>query len=121
MQVSVEKVSNVERRLTIVVPADHVEAAYSKQIQRIAQKANIKGFRPGKAPITVIEQQFGGDARKEALGDVIQTALYAAMNEHKLQPISTPQVEPKMLQPNQPFEFTASFEVLPEIENIEFL
>lgn len=120
MQVSVEKVSNVERRLTIVVPADHVEAAYSKQIQRIAQKANIKGFRPGKAPITVIEQQFGGDARKEALGDVIQTALYAAMNEHKLQPISTPQVEPKMLQPNQPFEFTASFEVLPEIENIEF-
>lgn len=120
MQVSVEKVNNVERRLTIVVPADHVEAAYSKQIQRIAQKANIKGFRQGKAPLTVIEQQFGGDARKDALGEVIQTSLYAAMNEHKLQPISTPQVEPKLFQPNQPFEFTASFEVLPEIEHIEF-
>ncbi len=120
MQVSLEKVNSVERRLTIVVPAEQVEAAYTKQISAFAQKANIKGFRPGKAPMKVIQERFGGDARKEALGEVIQHALYQAIMEQKLNPISTPQVEPKLMQPNQPLEFIASFEVLPEIENIAF-
>ncbi|HEU5281237.1 MAG TPA: trigger factor [Gammaproteobacteria bacterium] len=120
MQVSLEKVSSVERRLTIVVPAEQVEAAYTKQISAFAQKANIKGFRPGKAPMKVIQERFGGDARKEALGEVIQHALYQAIMEQKLNPISTPQVEPKLMQPNQPLEFIASFEVLPEIEQIAF-
>lgn len=120
MQVSVEKVNSVERRLTIVVPAEQVEAAYSKQMSKIAQKANIKGFRPGKAPMKVIEERFGNDARKEAFGEVIQHALYQAIFEHKLNPISTPQVEPKLMQPNQALEFMASFEVLPEIENVAF-
>lgn len=120
MTVSVEKVSNVERRLTIVVPANQVEEAYAKHIDKFAKQANIKGFRPGKAPINVITQRFGSDARSEALNEVIQKSLYEAITEHKLQPVSTPQVEPKMMQPNQPLEFVASFEVLPEIEKIAF-
>lgn len=120
MQVSVEKISKVERRLTIIVPAEQVEAAYTKRISQFAQKANIKGFRPGKAPMAVIQQQYGADARKEALGEVIQDSLYQAISNEKLNPISTPQVEPKSILPNQPFEFTASFEVLPEIEHIAF-
>ncbi|WP_172622748.1 trigger factor [Aquicella siphonis] len=120
MQVSVEKVSNVERRLTIVVPADKVEEAYTIQINRFAKNANIKGFRPGKAPMSYIRQRFGDDARKEALSDVIQSALYEAITEKNLKPINTPRVEPKVMTPNQPLEFTASFEVLPEIENIRF-
>ena len=81
MQVSVEKVSNVERRLTIVVPADQVEEAYAKQIDQIAKKANIKGFRPGKAPLTYIQQRFGEDARKEALSEVIQNACMKPLQE----------------------------------------
>lgn len=120
MQVSVEKVNQVERRLTIVVPAEQVEAAYTQKINQFAQKANIKGFRPGKAPMTVIQERFGQDARQDALGEVIQNALYQALTEHKLNPMSTPQVEPKLMQANQPLEFTASFEVLPEIEQIAF-
>lgn len=120
MQVSVEKVSNVERRLTIVVPANLVEEAYAIQISRFAQKAKIKGFRPGKAPLSFIQQRFGDDARKEALSDVIQKSLYKAITEEKLIPINTPQVEPKVMMPDRPLEFVASFEVLPEIENIKF-
>lgn len=122
MQVSVEKVSNVEHRLTIVVPANQVEAAYSKQISAFAQKANIKGFRPGHAPDKLIEQRFGEDARKEALSDVIQKALYDAIVEKKLKPIDAPRVETKsnILMANQPFEFVATIEVLPEIEKIQF-
>lgn len=120
MQVSVEKVSNVERRLTIVVPADTVEQAYTQQIEMFAQKANIKGFRPGKAPMSVITQRYGDDARKEALSQVIQNALYQAIAEQKLKPVGAPQVEPKSILANQPLEFTATVEVLPEIEKVSF-
>src|SRR5580704_15972217 len=109
MQVSVEKVSNVERRLTITVPANEVEEAYTKQIDDFVRNSKIKGFRPGKAPRQYIEKQFGGDARKEALSTVIQKNLYEAINDQKLRPVSTPRVEPKVLGANQPLEFVASF------------
>lgn len=120
MQVSVEKVNEVERRLTVIVPANHVEEAYTKQIANFAKKANIKGFRPGKAPMNVIQQRFGDDARREALNEVIQNSLYAALTEQKLNPVSTPRVEPKSLLANQPLEFVASIEVLPEISKVNF-
>lgn len=120
MQVSVEKVSNVERKLTIVVPANTVEEAVAKQVTQFAQKANIKGFRPGKAPVSYIQQHYGEDMRREAMGKVIQEALYNALTEQKLNPVSTPEVEPKMMLANQPLEFVASFEVMPEIGSIEF-
>ncbi len=81
MQVSVEKVSNVERKLTIVVPATKVEEAFSKQVNQFAQKANIKGFRPGKAPVSYIKQHYGDDMRREAMSKVIQEALYDALTE----------------------------------------
>jgi trigger factor len=120
MQVSVEKISNIECRLTVVVPANQFEEAYSRQISELAKKANIKGFRPGKAPIAVIQQRFGGEARSEAMSQVIQKALFAALAEKKLSPVSMPKIEPKMTGFDQPIEFVASFEVLPEIENVNF-
>lgn len=120
MQVSVEKVSNVERRITIVVPANQVEEAYIKRIDQFAKSAKLKGFRPGKAPMSYIKQRFGEDARKEALSEVIQKALYEALNANHLNPVSMPRVEPKVMTPDQPLEFTASFEVLPEIEKVQF-
>lgn len=120
MQVSIEKVSSVERRLTIVVPANQVEEAYTKQINQYAKNAKIEGFRPGKAPIAFIQQRFGVNARKEAMGEVIQKALYEAMTTNNLKPVNTPQVEPKIATPDQPLEFVASFEVLPEIEKVAF-
>jgi trigger factor len=120
MQVSVEKISKIERRLTIVVPVEQVEAVYSKQMNQLASKANIKGFRPGKAPMTVVQQRFGEEARKEAFSEVIQHSLYEALAKNNLRPVSTPRVEPKPMLANQPLEFTASFEVLPEMEAVKF-
>lgn len=119
MQVSVEKVSNVERRLTIIVPANQVEEAYDRHIQSFAKNANIKGFRPGKAPINFIKQRFGEDARKEAISEVMKNALFEAIKEHHLQPINMPQITPKIITADQPLEFVASFEILPEIGEIK--
>lgn len=115
MQVSVEKVSNVERRLTIVVPENQVQEAYGKQLNKIAKKAKINGFRQGKIPLSYIESRFGQEARQEALNEVIQNSLYQALNQEKLIPISTPKVEPKEISADKPLEYIASFEILPEI------
>lgn len=119
MQVSVEKINKIERRMTVIIPANQVEEAFDRQIKLVAEKANIQGFRPGKAPLNVIKQRFGNEARSEALGEVIQKALYQALSEQNLKPVSMPKIEPKTTGLNQqPLEFVASFEVLPEIEAV---
>lgn len=120
MQVSVEKVSNVERRLTIVVPSEEVEKVFNQEIQQFAKTAKIKGFRPGKVPVNYIKKYFGDDARRRALGEVIQRSFQDALAQEKLQPINTPSIEPKEIEANKPLEFVATFEVLPEIEKIQF-
>ena len=108
MQVSVEKVSNVEHRLTVTVPAEVVAAAYNRQIEQYARKAKVDGFRPGKAPRARIEQLYGMDARQSALSEVIQSSLDEAITKEKLKPIDQPRVEPKSLLADQPLEYVAT-------------
>jgi len=120
MQVSVESPSKLERRLTIIVPITKLNEVYDKRIAKLAKNAKIAGFRPGKAPLNIIKQHYGDSARQEALSDVIQSSLYDAINQEKLNPVGVPTVEPKMVAPDQPLEFIATFEVLPEIENLRF-
>lgn len=120
MQVSVEKVSKIECRLTIAVPAETVDKAYSKQLDILAKKAKIKGFRPGKAPMSVIKGQFGPDAQREAVNETIQHAIHDAMVKNNLNPVSTPQVDLKVMTPGQPLEFVVTFETLPEVESVAF-
>src|SRR5579872_3619882 len=112
MQVSVEAPSKLERRLTVIVPVEKMNEAYDKRIANVAKNAKIAGFRPGKAPLNVIKQRYGDSARQEALSEVIQSSLYEAIHQEKLTPVGVPTVEPKMVMPDQPLEFIATFEVL---------
>ncbi|TAK78720.1 MAG: trigger factor [Gammaproteobacteria bacterium] len=119
MQVSVEKISSIECRLTIVVPADQVEQAYERQLRQFANRANIKGFRAGSpALISYIRKQHDKEVRHEAFGEVMEKSFAEAVKEKNLRPVSQPRVEPKTPLANQPFEFVASFEVIPEIEAV---
>lgn len=120
MQVSVEKLSNVEHRLTITVPVDTVEQAYKNKISSFAKKANIKGFRPGKAPLGVIKQQFGQDAQHQVFNELIESAIKEAIEETQLKPVNVRQVTPKTIKVDQPLEFTVIFEVFPDIEKVQF-
>lgn len=120
MQVSVEAPSKTQRRVTVVVPVEKLDQAFDAQIAKLSKTAKINGFRPGKIPLDVIKQRFGDAARQEALGDVIQSSLYSAMDQEKLNPVGTPKVEPKALLAGQPLEYVATFEVLPAIEQIKF-
>ena len=114
MQVSVENTTAIERRMSITVPADRIETAVDKRLQQTAKKAKVNGFRPGKAPMKEIKRRFGADAREEAIDEVIQTSFYEAVTDHKLNPASSPSIEPKSLEPGRDFEYVAVFEVFPE-------
>jgi trigger factor len=120
MQVSVESPTKLERRVTVVVPVEKWDEAFDKRISKLAKTAKVKGFRPGNVPLTYVKQMYGDAARQEALSDVIQSSLYAAMQQEKLNPVGTPSVEPKSIVPGQPIEFVAVFEVLPKIEAVNF-
>jgi trigger factor len=114
MQVSVENTSALERRMTIGVPAERIEAEVNKRLQQTARNAKIPGFRPGKVPMSVIRQRYEADARQEALGNVIQASFYEAVVEQKLNPAGAPAVEPKVFEKGKDLEYIATFEVFPE-------
>jgi trigger factor len=114
MQVSVENTSALERRMTIGVPAERIEAEVNKRLQQTARNAKIAGFRPGKVPMSVIRQRYEADARQEALGNVIQASFYEAVVEQKLNPAGAPAVEPKVFEKGKDLEYIATFEVFPE-------
>jgi trigger factor len=120
MQVSVEAPSKLERRVTVVVPVEKIEEAYDKRIINLSKTAKVNGFRKGKIPLDFIRQRYGDSARQEALSEVIQSSLYAAINQEKLSPVGVPMVEPKAVIPGQPLEYVATFEVLPEVESVSF-
>src|SRR6185295_17161903 len=82
--------------------------------------AKVNGFRKGKIPLDYIKQRYGDSARQEALSEVIQKSLYAAINQEKLNPVGVPTVEPKTVLPGQPLEFVATFEIMPEVNTVHF-
>ena len=115
MQVSVESISALERRMTVGVPAERIENEVNKRLQQTASRAKVPGFRPGKVPMKVIRQRYEESARQEALGDVIQESYYEAVSEQKLRPAGNPSIDPKVFDKGQDLEYVAVFEVYPEI------
>lgn len=120
MPVSVESLSALERRITITVPPEQLEQAFDKHIEHFAKKAKIDGFRPGKAPIHHIKQRYGMAAREEAISDIIKSSLQDAIIQEKINPAGPPSIEPGALIAGQPFEFVATLEVYPDLENVSF-
>lgn len=118
MQVSVESTGTLGRRLTVSVPANQVEAAYSDRLQRLARQAKVPGFRPGKVPTKVVEQQYGPRLMEEVVGDLIQTSFREAVGQQGLRPAGGPKIEPKAVQRGEEFRYTAEFEVYPEIRDV---
>ena len=115
MQVSVETLNNIERRITVGVPAERIESEVETRLKKAAQNARIDGFRPGKVPFKVIKQRYGTGVRQEVLGEVMQKSFYDAVVQEKLNPAGMPQIEPKVMEEGKDLEFVATFEVYPEV------
>lgn len=115
MQVSLEATSGLERRLTITVPAEQVEAKVTERLKDTAKKVRLDGFRPGKVPLSVVKRRFGKSTRQEVVGDVMQSSFIEAIQKESLRPAGMPTVEPVKMEPGEDFEFIATFEVYPEL------
>lgn len=120
MQVSVETTSTVERRLTVGVPADKVENAFSTKLVDTAKKVRINGFRPGKAPLREVQRRFGDAVRAEVIDEIIRQTLSEAISEQKLNAAGMPTIESIKGDNGQDLEYVALVEVYPEIALASF-
>lgn len=115
MQVSLTATAGLERRLEVAVPAQRVTTEVESRLKQLSRTARLKGFRPGKAPYSVIQKQYGEQVRSEVVGDLIRSSYAEAVNQEKLTPAAGPRIEPVSAQPGDDLKYTAIFEVLPEI------
>ena len=115
MQISVESIGALERRMEVSVPKEQIEQAVEERLQRVSRTARLKGFRPGKAPLKVIRQQFGAQVRHEVLSDLMQSSFAQAASEQKLVPAAGPRIEPINFGPGEDLKYRAVFEIYPEI------
>lgn len=115
MQSSVQNLEALKRELTVTVPAVEVQVVYDKRLNEVAKTAKINGFRPGKVPTHIIDQRFGKGILEEIAGNLIQTHFEKAIQENQLRVAGMPSVTKVSIKKNEPFEFTAVFEVYPEI------
>jgi len=115
MQVSLTATSGLERRLEVAVPAQKITSEVESRLKQISRTARLKGFRPGKAPFSVIQKQYGEQVRNEVVGDLIRTSYAEALTQEKLNPAAGPKIDPVSAQPGDDLKYTATFEVLPEI------
>jgi trigger factor len=116
MQVSVESISKLERRMQVQVPAERVSQEIAVRLKNLSRTARLNGFRPGKAPLTVIRRQFGVQVHREVIGELLQSSFAEAVTEKRLSPAGNPRIEPQSIDEGQDLRYIATFEVFPEVE-----
>ena len=115
MQVSVESIGKLERRMQVQVPAERVSEEIAARLKNISRTARLNGFRPGKAPLKVIRQQFGSQIHREVIGELLQSSYAEAVTQKQLTPAGSPRIEPQSIDEGQDLKYTATFEVFPEV------
>lgn len=115
MQVSVEKTSELSRKMTVCVPEKQIQEKMEARFKKLAREVKVDGFRPGKAPQHVLKKMFGDRVRSEVTSDLIESSYYEALKEQQLKPVSTPHIHPSANQSDDGLTFIAHFEVYPEI------
>jgi len=119
MHVSVENLGNLERKLTVRIPAEQYESQVKSRLAEVGRSVRLKGFRPGKIPPRVIEQRFGAQVRGEAISELIRNSFEQAVGQENLRPAMAPQIDTTGQPDNGQIEYTARFEVLPEVGAVD--
>lgn len=115
MQVSVETVSTLERRVKVVVPAAKIEQDVQARIVKAARTIRMDGFRPGKVPMSLVQKRFGDSIRQEALGEIIRDSFYEAVTQQGINPAGFPSIEEVSDKAGEDMTFTALVEVYPDL------
>jgi trigger factor len=120
MQVSVETLGNLERRMTFRLPAENIDTQVGGRLREIARTARIKGFRPGKVPTKVIEQRYGTQVRAEILDGLLRESFDSAIRENALRLAGNPQIEQSTDAAGEgELAYVATFEVVPDFGDID--
>jgi len=118
---SVEDISATKKRLRIEISAEEIEREIGSSLENLKQKVRIPGFRPGKAPVHLIEKRYGKEVESEVFEKVISEHYNAALREADLNPVSMPELEEKVdFKRNHPLNLSFLLEVLPKIENLQY-
>jgi trigger factor len=116
MQANLEKLDQLGRRLNIAVPMAEIDNEVDSRLKRLSRTVKMHGFRPGKVPLRVVAQQYGGQVRQEVLGDALQKSFGEAVRQQNLKVAGYPKFEAKPpVDGASQFEYSATFEVYPEI------
>lgn len=120
MQVSVESMGPLERKLTVQVPEEEIQQKVDSKLRELSKQVRIKGFRPGRVPMNVVRQRYGRQVRLDIVNETMQTTLQQAIAEQELQPATMPRVdaEPASLEGGD-LEYSAVVEVYPEVETLD--
>jgi len=117
MQPVVEKLSGLERRVDLVVSLADVEKEVQAQLKRVARNAKVQGFRPGKAPLSIIERSHGPGIRYDVINEEVGRSLDKVLGDTQLRVAGTPTLEPKTEGVEEgTLAFSATFEVYPDVE-----
>lgn len=116
MQVTVETLEGLERRLNITVPAANIEDAVTAELRNIAKNRRFDGFRKGKVPMKMVAKMYGKAVRQDMLGEVMHRHFIEAIVKEKINPAGAPTFAPVSMEEGQDLVFTATFEVYPEVE-----
>ena len=119
MQVSIETLEGLQRKMTVSLPADQVDSAIDKKLKEISRSVRLDGFRPGKVPVSVVKQKYGPAVREEVIGELIESSYRDALVQEKLRPAGPPTIEPVESEDKNTLDFAATFEVYPEVEHVE--
>jgi len=114
MQISVERIDELNRKVTVQVPEATIREQVESRLKSLALQAKFDGFRPGKVPTTLIRKRFGQKVREEVLSELIESTFARAVREEKLRPAGLPQITAKSVDEGQGLEYEAAFEIFPD-------
>jgi len=120
MKVTLEDLSTVKKTLHIEIPEEEITSELDDAYKKLKKTAKIKGFRPGKAPRSVLERMFKKDVHADIMSRLLQSSFIEALQETKLNPVGTPQIDPPELKAGEPYHYDATVEIQPDIADIDF-
>jgi len=115
MDVQIEDLSSVNKKLSFTVPAETVDEEVTSAFRTLRKEVMLPGFRPGKVPRKLLEQRFGNEIRGEVSAKLISDAFDKAVDEHKITPVGRPEIDQGDITSGQPFTFSVTLEVKPEV------
>jgi trigger factor len=116
MRSSIDKLEGLGRKLKVEIPAETVQQAFDKVYKNIQKDVTIKGFRKGKAPLNTIRSIYADKVRSEVVNDLVNESYSNALSEHSIEPVGFPKIAFNQIEEDKVFEFTAEFEVRPEVQ-----